>query len=92
MTSHKSADQNLTEELIHKEGRGKWGKFEESKNVVDDDGGCNGPTIKHTSYFEEVGELYIAGWGLFEDAIIHWTNKEFQRIAKDLQTEQKNQK
>ena len=61
MTRNKSADQNLTEELIHKEGRGKWGKFEESKNVVDDDGGCNGPTIKHTSYFEEVGELYIAG-------------------------------
>ena len=49
-------------------------------------------TIKHTSDFGDIGELYIAGWQQFEDAIISWTEKEFKRIVKDLQEEQKKYK
>ena len=92
MINRKRAEQNPQEKLVHREERSEWEEFKVSKNFTGDDGGYNEPTIKHINYFKDAGELYIAGWRIFEDIFIHWTNKEFQSIANHLQTEQKNLK
>ena len=92
MTDKKNSTKNFAEDSLYRDKEGEQAERDANKCEDSAYSEWKEPAIMYTNDFEDIGDLYIAGWELFENVITGWTKKDFKRIEKNLRTELKNQK